>query len=116
MPLVRLETTEQLVPESKARLIVELSRICAETIGKPESYVMVVVADGLAMVHAGKPGPTAFIDIRSIGGLSADVNLKLSERLCALLTKTTRVPADRIYLNFTSIEATHWGHDGGTFG
>ena len=116
MPLVRLETTEALAPESKARLRAELSRAGAEVIGKPEAYVMVVIADGLTMLHAGKPGPTAFVDVRSIGGLSADVNRKLAERLCALLVKSTRIPGDRIYLNFTSVAAADWGHDGSTFG
>jgi phenylpyruvate tautomerase PptA (4-oxalocrotonate tautomerase family) len=108
--------TEQLAPEGKARLCAELSRTCAETIGKPEAYVMAVVADGLAMSHGGRPGPTAFIDIRSIGGLSASVNKRLSERLCALVTKTAGIPGERIYLAFTDVAATHWGHDGGTFG
>jgi phenylpyruvate tautomerase len=116
MPLIRLEMTEQLAPESRSRLCADLSRLCAEVIGKPETYVMAVVAEGLTMLHAGKSGPAAFLDIRSIGGLSADVNKKLAERLCGLLVNTTKIPGDRVYLNFTSVAATHWGHDGGTFG
>ena len=116
MPLVRVEMTEALAAEAKARLTAELSRCCAEVIGKPEAYVMVLIADGLAMLHAGKPGPAAFVDVRSIGGLSADVNRGLAEGLCAVVSKSARVPGERIYLNFTSVEATHWGHDGATFG
>jgi len=61
MPLIKLDTTERLSDEAKKTLCTKLSRICAETIGKPETYVMVAVADGLAMLHAGKPGPAATI-------------------------------------------------------
>jgi len=100
---------KKLAPETKSQLCAEMSRLCADIIGKPEAYVMVVVADNLAMLYAGKPEPTGFLDVRSIGGLSADVNQKLSENLCALLVKTARIPARRIYLNFTNVAATHWG-------
>jgi phenylpyruvate tautomerase PptA (4-oxalocrotonate tautomerase family) len=70
MPLVRLETTEKLADEARARLCAELSRTAADLIGKPETYVMAVVTDGVTMQHAGTLGSAAFIDVRSIGGLS----------------------------------------------
>ena len=77
---------------------------------------MVVVADGVAMLHAGKPGPAAFADVRSIGGLNGKVNGALAEKICQALEEVAHVPGDRVYLNFTSIDAASWGHDGATFG
>jgi phenylpyruvate tautomerase len=100
----------------KTQLCAELSRACAEVIGKPETYVQAIVADGVTMFHAGKPGSAAFIDVRSIGGLSSKTNKTLAQRLCDLIHKATQISGERIYLNFTEIAGTHWGHDGGTFG
>jgi phenylpyruvate tautomerase len=115
MPLLKLDTTQRLSDPDKRALCARLSRICAETLGKPEAYVMVVVADGVAMLHGGEPGPAAFADVRSIGGLSGKVNAALSERICKALHELAHVPADRVYLNFVSMEASSWGHDGATF-
>ena len=116
MPLIRVETNESLSPETKTQLCASLSRIGAEVIGKPEAYVMAVVADRTPIMLGGKPGPAAFVDVRSIGGLTSDVNGELSGKICALITSVINVSGGRIYLNFTELEASHWGHNGSTFG
>jgi phenylpyruvate tautomerase len=63
-----------------------------------------------------KAGDAAFVDIRSIGGLSDDVNRKLSQQVCQLLHDSLGVPSDRVYLNFTDVGAGNWGWNGSTFG
>jgi phenylpyruvate tautomerase len=115
MPLLKLETTVTLSDNQRQQLLASLSRIVAETIGKPEQYVMVTIGPA-AILMSGKPGDAAFVDVRSIGGLDADVNGQLSQKVCALLTQSLRVPQDRIYLNFSEIEAGNWGWNGSTFG
>ena len=69
-----------------------------------------------AMLMSGKPGDAAFVDVRGIGGLSGDVNRRLSQKVCGLLNESLGVPPDRIYLNFTELEASNWGWKGNTFG
>lgn len=115
MPLLKLETTVTLSDNQRQQLLASLSKIVAETIGKPEQYVMVTIGPA-AILMSGKPGDAAFVDVRSIGGLNADVNGQLSQKVCALLTQSLRVPQDRIYLNFSEIEAGNWGWNGSTFG
>jgi phenylpyruvate tautomerase PptA (4-oxalocrotonate tautomerase family) len=115
MPLLKLETTVALTDETRKTLLTSLSQILAETTGKPESYVM-VTASHADILMSGKPGAAAFVDIRGIGGLSADVNRRLSEKICRLLHESLGVPTDRIYLNFTEIDAANWGWNGNTFG
>ena len=115
MPLLKLETTVVLPEEKRQALLASLSKIVAETIGKPERYVM-VAASPAAMLMSGHPGPAAFVDIRSIGGLTGEVNGKLSQKLCQLLHDSLGVPPNRIYLNFTDAQASHWGWNGSTFG
>ena len=115
MPLLKLETTVALTDEMRQALLASLSKALAEATGKPEQYVM-VTASQVAMQMAGKPGDAAFVDIRGIGGLSGDVNGRLSQKLCRLLNESLGVPQNRIYLNFTEIEAGNWGWQGNTFG
>ena len=115
MPLLKLETTAALPDEKTEALLASLSKIVAETIGKPEQYVM-VTASPAAMLMSGKPGAAAFVDLRSIGGLGDDVNRQLSQKICKLLGESLGVPPDRIYLNFTDVPAGNWGWNGDTFG
>jgi phenylpyruvate tautomerase len=115
MPLLKLETTVALPDEKKKTLLASLSQIVAGTISKPEQYVMVVVSPA-AILMSGKPGESAFADIRSIGGLSDEVNRQLAQKIGDLLNESLGVPPDRIYLNFTDVPAGNWGWNGDTFG
>ena len=115
MPLLKLETTVALPEDKRKALLASLSKAVAETIGKPEQYVMVTVGQA-AMLMSGKASDAAFVDIRSIGGLTGDVNRKLSQQVCQLLNASLGVPPDRVYLNFTEVEAGNWGWNGSTFG
>ncbi len=115
MPLLKLETTVVLTEDKRSALLASLSKMIARTIGKPEQYVMVMIGQA-AMVMSGNPGDAAFVDIRSIGGLSSNVNRKLSQQVCKLLKDSLGVPSERVYVNFTDVEAGKWGWNGSTFG
>ena len=115
MPLLKLETTVVLSEDKRKALLASLSKTVAETIGKPEQYVMVIIGQA-AVLMAGNPGAAAFVDVRSIGGLTNDVNRKLSRKVCKLLNESLGVPEDRVYLNFTEVQASNWGWNGSTFG
>jgi phenylpyruvate tautomerase PptA (4-oxalocrotonate tautomerase family) len=115
MPLLKLEATVAIPDEKRKTLLTSLSKAVAVTIGKPEQYVMVTIGQA-AMVISAKPGDAAFVDVRSIGGLSDDVNRKLSQQVCKLLNDSLGIPPDRVYLNFTDVDAGNWGWNGSTFG
>lgn len=115
MPLLKLETTAVLSEAKQNVLLPALSKLVAEGIGKPEQYVMVTIHQ-LPMQMSGKAGDAAFVDIRSIGGLSGDVNCRLAQRVCELLKEQLGVSPDRVYLNFTDVKAGSWGWKGSTFG
>ena len=115
MPLLKLETTVVLSEDKRKALLASLSRAVAETIGKPEQYVM-ITAGQAAMLMSGKPGDGAFVDLRSIGGLSNEVNRKLSQQVCQLLKDSLGISPDRVYMNFTDVDAGNWGWNGNTFG
>jgi phenylpyruvate tautomerase len=115
MPLIKLETTVPPSEEKGRPLLAALSKTVASAIGKPEQYVMVAVSHS-AMLMSGKGGDTAFVDIRSIGGLSGDINRALSQEICKLLKDSLGIAPERVYLNFTDVEAENWGWNGNTFG
>ncbi len=114
MPLLRLETPVVLTDEKQKALLAGLSRLVAETTGKPEGYVMVTITPA-AISMSGKTGNAALVDIRGIGGLDEKMNRQLSQNICQLLNQSLGTPQDRIYLNFTEVEGTHWGWNGNTF-
>ena len=115
MPLLALQTSAPLSDAQRQELLAPLSKIVAECIGKPERYVMITVSQA-ALLMAGDAGPAAYADLRSIGGLSGEVNRALSARVCALLQERIGISPDRVYLNFTSLSAANWGCNGNTFG
>ena len=115
MPLLRLETSVALPEDKRKALLASLSKAVAETIGKPEQYVMVTVSQA-GMLMSGKPGDGAFVDLRSIGGLSDEVNRKLSQQVCRLLKDSLGISPDRVYLNCTNVDAGNWGWNRSTFG
>jgi phenylpyruvate tautomerase len=115
MPLLKLETSVALNDEKKKTVLAALSKSVADTIGKPEQYVMVTNSQS-AILMSGKAGDAAFVDIRSIGGLSGDTNRRLSQQICKLLKDSLGIAPDRVYLNFTEVEPDNWGWNGSTFG
>ena len=115
MPLLKVETTVPLPEEKGKLLLAALSKAVAGTIGKPEQYVMVTLSHS-AMLMAGKAGDAAFVDIRSIGGLNGEINRKLSQQICKLLKDSLGIAPERVYLNFSDVEAGNWGWNGSTFG
>src|SRR5262245_11721348 len=114
MPLLKLETTVALSDDHRKSLLPALSKIVAETVGKPETYMMVTI-NSSAIFMAGQSGDAAFVDIRSIGGLSLAVNQQLSKKVSTLLNQSLGIAPGRIYLNFSDVDAVNWGWNGSTF-
>ncbi|MDH3981976.1 MAG: phenylpyruvate tautomerase MIF-related protein [Kiritimatiellaceae bacterium] len=110
MPMLNL-TCSQHIP---ADVIKELSVAIAETIGKPEQYVMVVTKQAELMM-SGSAGDAAYAEVKSLGGLSRVVNHELTMKICVLLNDHLGIPGDRIYITFQSLERDHWGWNGSMF-
>lgn len=111
MPLVKITCSSEIPPE----LLPEFSAALQESIGKPEKYIM-VVADKADLLMSGAHGPAAFVEVKSVGGLSREVNGELSTKICDLLQTHLNIPGERIYIVFQSISGDHWGWNGSTFG
>ena len=91
----------------------EAMKILADVIGKPISYCAAQVVKSIGG-FGGKVGASAFIDIKSIGGLKGKQE-GLSDRFCNLLKSKAGIDGGKVYLNFTEMTGSNWGHDHGTF-
>ena len=117
MPLIQVDTSCDLSDaDQKQALLKTLSKLTAEGIGKPEQYVMVSVRDNVPMTMNGQAGPTAFVTIKSIGGLGKSVNQVLATHVSEALEKALAIPPDRVYLTFEEVTAINWAWNGRTFG
>ena len=111
MPLIRIESTKEI----SSNVLAQLSATAAETIGKPETYVMVSASTAKIMM-SGSDGNAAFLEVKSIGGLSQSVNQELTEKICSLLTDQLGISPERVYINFMEVPAGQWGWNNSLFG
>ncbi len=115
MPLIQIATSVELDDAQVDALAQEICAVVGTLMNKPEEYIMVTALK--AHIEFGRAeDPAAFVDFRSIGGLSRETNGKLTQRISAILEAHLGVPAGRIYLTFTDVPPTHWGWNGTTFG
>jgi phenylpyruvate tautomerase PptA (4-oxalocrotonate tautomerase family) len=115
MPMISVKTSAEMDDPTREQLLAALSRLIVEGIGKPETYVMGVL-ETASLIMSGEEGNAAFVEIRSIGGLSGEVNRSLSEKVCSLLELHLQVPRDRVYINFFDLSRENWGWNSKTFG
>ncbi len=114
MPLIKLQTSVKV--QDKAALALELSKVCSQCTKKPEGYVQSVVEDDAVIAMAGKIADSAFVEVKGIGGLSPAVNKALSAEICKALESRLKISPSAVYINFTEVAASNWGHNGSTFG
>ena len=114
MPYFSVSTNQSLSPGDETALLADLSRTCAELLGKPEDYVMVRLNLGERLFFAGTDEPAVFGELFSIGLAVSEVP-RLSSILCELLKERLAVPAERTYLNFHDAPRELWGWNGRTF-
>lgn len=115
MPYINITTSAEIAAAQQEPFLAAVSKAAADATGKPERYMMVSLQKGTFLL-AGQPGPTAYVDVRAIGGLTPAVNGKLSAQLGAVIGQWLKVPGERVYLTFTDYPPSNWGHNGKTFG
>ncbi len=112
MPFIQINTSTKSVVENDL-LQKEISKLVADLTGKPESYIMTMLQSNSNMTFAGSDEPCCFIKVKSIGSLTPSIMCK---SLCDLIASKTNIKHNRIYVEFTDVEASNWGFNGSTFG
>jgi phenylpyruvate tautomerase len=116
MPLIRVQLTASLDTHQQTALMTALSTEVASCLGKPESYMMVVVEPETSIILGGKGGPAAFAEVRSVGTISPDQARNLATAISDILEEKADIPASRTYTNFAGVPGSMWGFNRSTFG
>jgi len=116
MPLIKVHSSVDCSMETRQATTLALSKICAAVIGKPETYVQACFcAAPDVFSHGGKLADAAFAEVMSIGGLSPQVNKKLSAEICACLKEKLGLDGSKVYIRFSNAAGSDWGWNGSTF-
>ena len=112
MPVLTITTNSS---ESFSKdTILRLSSGVAETLGKPESYVMVQLQQNSQMLFAGCDDPLAYAELKSIE-LPQERTTDFSASLCNLISSELNIPQNRIYIEFSDLQRHLFGWNGKTF-
>lgn len=112
MPVLKIQTNISI--HDKQGLLQTASKHIASVLGKPESYVMIILSDESDMLFAGTDSPLAFLELKSLG-LPENQTRALSESLCSLIEKELGIDSARIYIEFASPERHMFGWNKATF-
>lgn len=112
MPLLQINTNA--TTYNKDSVLKETSAAVASMLGKPESYVMVILNTEVDMTFAGKHEPCAHLKLKSLG-LDQSQTANYSATLCELMHDQLGIESSRVYIEFAGPERHMWGWDNSTF-
>lgn len=112
MPFIDCKITKELNDSQKEDLKSGLGR-AVSLLHKPESYLMVGIADGYDLYFAGKKLQSgAYVEISLFGSASSSDYEKMTAEVCRLLSPLG-VSADKIYVTYHPVK--DWGWNGSNF-
>ncbi len=112
MPL--LEITTNIVIDNSITFAENASKLAADMLGKPESYVMVKVQHEQTLLFAGSNEAAAHVKLKSLG-LPENNTADFSAKICGFINTELNISSSRIYIEFSSPERHMWGWDERTF-
>ncbi|TRM59884.1 Tautomerase/MIF superfamily [Schizophyllum amplum] len=96
MPLLELTTNVQL-PDAKA-FSLELSKVGAEALGKPEAYISVIIKYNETLTFGGTHDPAFQMMVISLGNINPAATEKYSKALSEFLNQKLGLSNDRGYM------------------
>lgn len=114
MPYLKIQTNRNIDRETQLELLKQASALVADSVGKPEQYVMTAFDPVQPMTFAGSDEPCAYLELKSIG-LSESKTAALSTALCGFIEASLEVPPSRVYIEFADALRPMWGWNKGTF-
>ncbi|KAG7538284.1 Tautomerase/MIF superfamily [Arabidopsis suecica] len=115
MPTLNLFTNVPVDAVTCSDILKDATKAVAKIIGKPESYVMILLNSGVPIAFAGTEEPAAYGELISIGGLGPGVNGKLSETISEILQIKLSIDSSRFYIKFYDSPRPFFGFNGSTF-
>ncbi|MFV2004879.1 MAG: phenylpyruvate tautomerase MIF-related protein [Gammaproteobacteria bacterium] len=112
MPLLEISTN--ITIENNQEIAELASKLTADLLGKPESYVMVKLQTQQTLIFAGNNKPAAHVKLKSLG-LPENRTADFSASICTFISSQLDIDSARIYIEFANPERHMWGWDGRTF-
>lgn len=113
MPFIDCKITEKLTEEKKETIKTKLGKSIS-IMHKPESYLMVGIADGYDLFFAGKKMlKGAYVGVKLFGKPSATDCAKMTAAVCDILSEELGIDGSQVYVTYQGI--SDWGWDGGNF-
>ncbi|GER41788.1 macrophage migration inhibitory factor family protein, partial [Striga asiatica] len=106
MPTLNLYTNVPVDGVVASDILKDATKAVAKIIGKPESYVMILVNGGVPISFGGTEEPAAYGELVSIGGLGPTVNGKLSATIAEILQTKLSIDSARFYIKFYDVQGT----------
>ena len=117
MPLIKVQSSiSQPEAETVKKLLTKLSAKLAQHLGKPESYVMTAFEADKTMTFGGTFDPVCYVEIKSVGTMTADQTKKMSQDFCTEISQQLDISPKRIYIEFADAKGYLWGWNQSTFG
>ncbi|KAK7449765.1 hypothetical protein VKT23_013240 [Stygiomarasmius scandens] len=114
MPALELRTNVK-IPNLQ-EYIKDFSKLSAETLGKPEEYICVLVLHDQPMTFKGTPEPAFLLNVTSLDNINPEANVKYSAAFFDHFKKTLGIDGDRGYISFIDPGRAYLGFKGTTFG
>ncbi|CAM6111000.1 unnamed protein product [Calypogeia fissa] len=115
MPTLNVQTNVPLDGVVTSDILKDASKAIARILGKPESYVLIILRGSIPMSFGGSEEPAAYGELISIGGMSATSNKKVSAAISEILESKLSVPPSRFYIKFYDVKGSDMGWNGSTF-
>ena len=113
MPFIDVKLSKKISNEEKEELKSDLGKSIS-LMHKPESYLMVGICDGYDLYFAGKKLENgAYVSVSAFGRVNPADTQKMTESICAILSKRLAVKGSEIYVTYAGVE--NWGWNGGNF-
>jgi len=112
MPLLEISTNTTI--DDQQKIAEQASKLTADLLGKPESYVMVKLQPEQILMFAGSSEPAAHIKLKSLD-LPENRTADFSDSICSFISSQLNIDSTRIYIEFTNPERHMWGWDKRTF-
>lgn len=113
MPFIDCKLTQKITDDKKETIKSALGR-AVSILHKPESYLMVGIADGYDLYFAGKKLLNgAYVEVSLFGAASSSDYEKMTAEICKILSTELSVPGDEVYVTYHPVK--DWGWNGSNF-
>ena len=113
MPFINSKVSVKMTEEQKETIKSKLG-LAITTLGKSESWLMVVFEDDYCLYFKGeKSDKIAMIDVALYGRSNDAAYNKFTAQICEIFGEVLQIPANQIYVKYEEVE--HWGWNGGNF-